>query len=793
MLYKNSDTLHRVQISTPSSQRSLFMEMLFVLIALMVFTIAGLIAAIAAEPQATGTQAPYLTTGSSPAPLRLVGLADVRSGGLLLKSKTPGKYVEAPRLQTDINVNVTGLISRTVITQRFENPSQGWVEGIYVFPMPDNAAVDTLKMQIGDRFIEGLIKERKEARKIYEKAKSEGKKASLIEQERPNMFTNSIANIGPGEIIIVQIEYQETVAQNKGVFSLRIPLVTAPRYLPNPVVHSVKFNDNTGMGQVNYSDPVPDRARITPPVANPEEGLVNPVTLSVTLNAGFPFDNLISVSHQIAVKSTGDTSAIISLTKGETPANKDFTISWQAAAGQAPTAALFREKVGEDEYLLAIVTPPRPAKKSTPETTNIPREIIFVIDNSGSMAGPSIRQARASLLQALDRLSVDDKFNIIRFDNTMEELFPRPVRGDKENLETAKRFVAKLEAEGGTEMLPALKAALIDANPTDTSTLRQVVFLTDGAIGNEAQLFEEITRNRGRSRIFTVGIGSAPNSFFMTRAAEYGRGSFTHIGSVKEVAKRMTELFEKLENPIMTDLAVTWKNADVTDMTPASLPDLYAGEPVVIAAKMKQVSGKLALSGNLAGKPWLITLPLDKAATGTGIGKLWARRKIRDFEGQRLNSQNWDKFDKQILKTALAHHLVSRLTSLVAVDVTSSRPQGEEITTANLPLQLPEGWNFDKVFGTATLTQKASVQPDNATRTTRLAQLISSTPTRASAIKSRPKGIALPAGATLADRKILMGLLILLMAFSGLLVVFFWQHLGKSYSQVKIKRPTYDL
>ena len=572
-----------------------------------------------------------------------------------------------------------------------------------------------------------------------------------------------------------------------------MPLVTAPRYSPKPVVHSVNFNSDTGMGQVSYADPVPDRTRITPPVARPQEELSNPVTLNVTLDAGFPIDNLTSPYHKIATKPTGKTSAIISLADGETPANKDFFLSWQAASGQTPTAALFREKSGGDEYLLAIVTPPRAPREATATPAKIPREIIFVIDNSGSMAGPSIRQARLSLLRALDRLDGGDSFNIIRFDNTMEVLFPQTVRGNKENIETAKQFVRQLTADGGTEMLPALKAALADDNPTDTSTLRQVIFLTDGAIGNETRLFEEIVRNRGRSRIFTVGIGSAPNSFFMTRAAEYGRGSFTHIGSVKEVAKRMTELFEKLENPVMTDLTANWKQADVMDMTPVSLPDLYAGEPVVIAARMKKVQGELELHGTLAGKPWLITLPLDKAATGKGIGKLWARRKIREFEGQRQNSQDWKKLDTQILQTALAHHLVSRLTSLVAVDVKTSRPQGEDLASRKLPLELPQGWNFDKVFGApAVLMQKASYRKDHPEEAKQLAQLISSTPTQASAIKSNPKGIALPAGATLADYKIVMGLLILLLAFSGLLVVYFWHHLGQAYARTKPARHSYD-
>lgn len=792
MMIKKINTASRIQHSTLFSSSSFIKKLLFIILALVIFSLVGIVVATAG-PLTQRLTPEAQTAEYKPDKPRLVSLADIRSGALLLKSKTPGHYVEAPRLQTDIEIKITGLIARTIISQRFENPSQGWVEGTYVFPLADGAAVDSLRMQIGDRFIEGKIKERKEARKIYQKAKSEGRKASLIEQERPNMFTNSIANIGPGEIVIVQIEYQETVAQNKGVFSLRIPLVSAPRYLPQPLVHSVNFNSDTGMGQVKMATSVSDDARITPPVAHPDEGLVNPVTLNITLDAGFPFVNLVSPYHNIATKSTGDTSAIINLSQGQTTANKDFVISWQAARGQTPTAALFREKIGNDEYLLAIVTPPRALSKNTVPPVKIPREIIFVIDNSGSMSGPSIRQARLSLLQALDRLSSDDKFNIIRFDDTMESLFSSAVSGDKENLDIAKRFVSNLKAEGGTEMLPALKAALVDTNRADTTTLRQVVFLTDGAIGNENQLFEEIIRNRGRSRIFTVGIGSAPNSFFMTRAAQYGRGTFTHIGSVNEVAQRMTELFEKLENPVMTNLSANWSKADIRDMTPTSLPDLYAGEPIVITAKMKNVTGELKLSGSLAGKPWVITLPLKRAAAGKGIGKLWARRKIQELESQRLRTQKWEKFDAGILKTALAHHLVSRVTSLVAVDLTPSRPQHEELVSRKVPLELPEGWNFGKVFGgPAQLLQKASLQQKDPVRAQQLAQLISSTPKSSASSGAKPKGIMLPAGATPADLKIVMGLLILLMAFSALLVALFWQHLGRSYARTSVEKAYYD-
>ena len=305
----------------------------------------------------------------------------------------------------------------------------------------------------------------------------------------------------------------------------------------------------------------------------------------------------------------------------------------------------------------------------------LPREVVFVIDNSGSMGGTSIMQAKASLIYALDRLKPADRFNVIRFDDTMDVLFADPVAAGPDNIARAKSFVAALQARGGTEMVPPMKAALADRSGDDQRYLRQVVFLTDGEIGNEQELFETIAAMRGRSRVFMVGIGSAPNSFLMTRAAEIGRGTFTHIGSVDEVQDRMRELADKLENPAVTSLTATYSGG-AFDATPAALPDLYRGEPVVIAAQVGSLAGTLEISGLIGDRPWTVSVPVAEAADGAGLSKLWARRKITDAEMERRHNRiTGDEADKRILALALTHHLVSRLTSLVAVDATPSRPQ----------------------------------------------------------------------------------------------------------------------
>lgn len=693
--------------------------------------------------------------------------SDMRSGGLLVRTGSD-RTTEAPLLATDINVTVSGPTARTRVTQLFHNPTAGWVEAVYVYPLPDGGAVDTLKMVVGERIIVGDVMERKSAQAIYEKAKAEGRKATLLEQERPNIFTNSVANIGPDENVLVQIEYQEPVHQSGNEFSLRIPLVVAPRYNPAPVVQTVDF-DAGARGWGNVSDPVPDRARIEPPVLDPRTNPpINPVAITVQLQAGFPLGEVKSPHHAITMEQRADDTRIVRLSDKVVPADRDFELTWTPAATAAPSVGLFREHVENADYVLAFVMPPALADAIEQPR---PREAVFVIDTSGSMGGTSITQAKASLLYALGRLKTTDRFNVIRFSHTMDVLFPDTVPADAGHLEQAKAFVSALQAGGGTEMVPAMRAALTDRRDRDQGSLRQVVFLTDGEIGNDQQLFDTIAAMRGRSRVYMVGIGSAPNSFLMTRAAEIGRGTYTHIGSVQQVDQRMHELIDKLENPIVTGLTATY--SETADSTPAVLPDLYHGEPVVIATKVMSLAGTLEITGRIGDRPWAVRLPLANAAVGQGISKLWARRKIADAEVARtLHEATPEESDKRILALALEHHLVSRLTSLVAVDATPSRPAGVHLTRTELPLNLPAGWDFDKVFGTVGGEHPDAPAPrpdDHARRAdapspTRLAakSVAAARPLSPAVVPvGDPNGVTLPKTATDADLRMMLGALLL--------------------------------
>ena len=618
-----------------------------------------------------------------------VGINDVKSGDLLLKTGEAGKFIEAPKVATDYTTTISGPTARTIVTQQFYNPSEGFVEGVYVFPLPDDSGVDTLKIVSGTRVIVGEVKEKVEAKQIYEEAKAKGQSAALLEQIRPNMFTNSVANIGPHEMIVVQIEYQQSITPKDGAYALRLPLVVAPRYQPAPIVTNVDFNAS-GLSTSSNTE-VPQ-----PPVLDPKtDGVANPVSITVNLNAGFELGDVASSYHKVDITDKGPDARVVSLS-GIVPADRDFELTWKAK-GTVPQAGLFKENVNGHDYLLGYVTPPNVDGVAT----DLPRDITFVIDNSGSMNGTSMPQAKQSLLYGLSQLKANDLFNIIRFDDTMTNVFGGSIPASEGNLDKAKNFVDALEAKGGTEMVPPMLDALKDPTPTDTTHLRQVVFITDGEISNEQQLFEAIAKNKGRSRVFMVGIGSAPNTYLMTHASELGRGTYTQIGEPSQLTPRMTDLFSKIGHPVITGLKaeIAGSNAKIT---PEMLPDVYRGEPVLLFADADNLTGMVKISGKIGDQPWEVSLPVDKAATGNGISKLWARRKIAEYEvNATLGALTQADADKAVLKVALEHQLVSSQTSLVAVDKSPKRPEGYVLTRADVPLNLPAGWVFESVFGPA--------------------------------------------------------------------------------------------
>ena len=613
---------------------------------------------------------------------------NAKQGTLFYRAAHDGQYRVAPVLDTDVDMRVTGYINRAHLTQTFTNGSDEWMEGIYVFPLPENAAVDHMRIRIGERVIEGQIKEKQQARKTYEQAKRAGKRASLVEQERPNMFTTSLANIGPHETIKVEIEYQQTLVYDQGQFRLRLPLAITPRYIPgmpqerNPVT--------SGHGSAQPTAQVPDADRITPLVALDQK--INPVAIHIELDAGFAVSQIKSSYHPISLNNHGEGRYTINLAKGQVPSDHDFELVWTPEAGQAPQAALFRERVGDEMYYLGMVLPPQ---ADTQQSHTLAREVIYVIDTSGSMGGVSIRQARTALMLALKRLRSDDYFNVIQFNSVTDTLFDHPVPANLLNKTLAMRYVMNLEAGGGTEMMDAMHKAL--AGNEDSPRLRQVIFLTDGAVGNEDALFEYIRHHLGNSRLFTVGIGSAPNSHFMSKAAQFGRGTFTYISRVTEVAEKMQALFAKLDSPVMRDL-VLQPHFNHFEMSPSHLPDLYQGEPLMFTARSDSANGELVLKGLRQQQAWSTSLYLQQAKPGRGIAQLWARQRIASLLDSVQDGADADQVRNQVIELALTHHMVSKYTSLVAVDVTPVRPQAASLNSLAVPVNLPAGQDASKIF-----------------------------------------------------------------------------------------------
>jgi len=655
------------------------------------------------SPAVWAADTPLQTSPLSAQAKNDIGMNNIRDGSLLFKTDRLGRYIKAPMVSTNVKMKIAGPVIRTTLSQTFENNSDDWVEGVYVFPLPEKAAVDRLRIVVGGRLIEGQVKEKKRAKQIYETAKAQGKKASLVEQLRPNMFSASVANIGPHESVAIQIEYQDKSEIKHGVASLTFPMTVAPRFSPPSEVIKLATADGGSMPVV--LDPVLDRHLISPPLMPPQNEptayLRLPVSIDIELDAGFELANIESPYHELSVKQIDGDSAHITLREGEVPANRDFQLKWRAQASTEPQRAVFKETIGETSYLMTMMSPPLP---ETPILLKShAREMLFIIDTSGSMGGTSITQARRALKLGLNQLGPEDSFNVTRFSSGYSKFSSEPVPATQDNIRKALRYVDRLSADGGTMMKPALRDSF--DTKSDDERLRQIVFITDGAIGNETELFALIQDKLGDARMFPVGIGSAPNRFFMSRAAKFGRGTMVMIGKIDEVETRMGELFAALENPVLTNLQLSLK--DSGEAYPSRLPDLYDGEPVISIVKLAshELPSSLVISGDYADSPYKGRLDISQASPAKGLSVLWAREKIADLEEQRFERQGAAKIDAEILKTALEYHLVSRLTSLVAVDVTPSRDMSKPLKTLNVPTQLPEGWDFAKLASNSSAQQ----------------------------------------------------------------------------------------
>jgi Ca-activated chloride channel family protein len=618
--------------------------------------------------------------------------------GTLYFSNDQTRRQQAINLETDVKMHISGLTARVIVTQTFENNSDQWVEGQYLFPLLEKSAVDHLTMKIGERIIVGEVKEKQEAKKIYEQAKISGKKASLVEQHRPNLFTNSVANIGPYEKVEIIIEYQqEVIYKREEGFSIRFPMTVTPRYQPVKIYkESFNYNltsKNTLLNQFSEIENLfPSESEEAKSV------LFNRAKIQIELDAGFALLNLSSKSHKLNTLQKTESEYKINFAEEIVKADRDFILNWKPVKSVQPRVAIFSEtlssqanNLGEDEqnnYVGMMILPPSISDISGSTEQKINRETIFVIDTSGSMAGESMKQAKDALDFALTTLQKGDKFNVIEFNSTTSKVFSSAQDANESNISIAKHFVATLDADGGTEMFSAIEASLDGRD--DHQLVRQVIFLTDGAISNEAELFSLIDKKLGDSRLYTVGIGLAPNTFFMKKAAHFGRGTFTFIADTNESKKKMSQLFEQISQPQLTHIKIDWPQNLQADVWPKRVPDLFDGEPLWIKAKVSQLAGAINISGRVGGALWQSSLSIDNSNQQSGVAVLWAREKIESIMNSAHHSLVNDSQKQEIIDTAIKHHIVSRYTSLIAVDKTPSRV-AEQLQQRIVKNHMPKG------------------------------------------------------------------------------------------------------
>ncbi|OUS24054.1 marine proteobacterial sortase target protein [Gammaproteobacteria bacterium 45_16_T64] len=615
-------------------------------------------------------------------------LKDFGSGALVVADSVVG-YRALLRLDAEFDLVVSGMVVQATVKQVFVNNTEQWLEGQYVFPLPSDSAVNGLTIRLGERLIRGEIKEKEIARKMFVKARNDGKVATLVEQQRPNLFTNRVTNIAPGERIEVTLTYLQTLTYDSGEFSLRIPMTLTPRYIPGKSNASHRTSTLQGQGWAFNTDQVSDANDITPQQQNEVK---HKASVHIALSSGFDLAEIQAPFHDVHTDRVGGVYHV-RLKQPGAVMNRDFVLRWRPVLDEAPVAAFFTESVVDDvsanieHHGLLMMMPP----STTYPIQGLPRELILVIDTSGSMAGTSIEQAKQALLVALERLTDRDTFNVIEFNSTTHQLFETSVVANAQNILAARRYVKGLDANGGTEMKGALNAAL-SLHPThEMSAVRQVVFITDGSVGNEAALLNLIATQVKGSRLFTVAIGAAPNGYFMKKAAQYGKGTYTFIGDTFEVRKSITALFEKIEKPMLTNVKVKFHNSGVTEFYPGNIPDLYDGEPLLLFVQMAEKTDTITVSGEFEGRYWERDIIPNWSFDHPGIGALWGRQKIQALMDESVQQGNRDYHRKEIVDLGLFYKLVSRYTSFIAVDATVMRNNLDTLAVHAIANNLPQG------------------------------------------------------------------------------------------------------
>jgi Ca-activated chloride channel homolog len=606
-----------------------------------------------------------------------------------------------PLEAVDVAASITGLVARTVLTQTFGNPLDQPLEATYIFPLPDRAAVSEFRMEVGDRVVEGVLKERGEARASYDQAIREGRRASIAEEERPGVFTMRVGNLLPGETVKVRLVMTGPLPWDQGEATFRFPLVVAPRYIPGAPLEG----EPVGAGTVPDTDAVPDASRITPPVLLP--GFPNPIRLEIRAEidpAGLELGEVRSSLHTVVEEERdgdGGRVRVVRVQPGER-ANRDFVLRLRTG-GEAVTTSLAAvpDREGHGGTFALTLLPPAGADAGRP------RDLVFVLDRSGSMAGWKMVAARRAVARMVDSLRDRDRFTVLAFDNRVET---PPALGaglraatDRDRFQTVD-FLARLDARGGTEMAAPLTQGLdllAGTGEGDAARDRVLVLVTDGQVGNEDQILRLLAPRLAGVRVYAVGIDTAVNEGFLKRLAGLGGGACELVESEDRLDAVMDRVHRRIGTPVVTDLelAASGLDADPGSVAPRRLPALFAGAPLVACGRFRgEPGGTLTVRGrDAAGQPWSATVPATVGGT-PALATMWARAHLRDLEDRYATDPAPDRdLERRIVETSLRFGVLCRFTAFVAADVQVVN-EGGTVHRVLQPVDAPAGWEmFNRV------------------------------------------------------------------------------------------------
>lgn len=596
--------------------------------------------------------------------------------------------VPMPLKHTAVNASVAGYIATVDVKQQFHNPFAEKIEAVYQFPLPQDSAVSEFVMEVGPegdrRQIRGIIREKQEAQRIYKAARDQGLNASLLTQIRPNIFEQKVANIEPGKQIDINIRYFNTLSYSDGWYAFTFPMVVGPRFNPPESTDPVKA--------VSRHNPTAHNADAKGNVITylrPNERTGHDISLSLNIDAGVSIEEARCLTHAVAANNPGDhpNKLTVKLAKNDAIPNKDFVFAFRVTGEKMKSGLVTHVDENGKGYFTLMMYPPAEMKALKRQ----PMEMVFVLDCSGSMRGEPMEQSKDAMRHALKQLQPTDTFQVIRFSNDASALGPKPLLATPKNIRKANDYIDTLTGTGGTMMIEGIKAAF--DFPHDTERYRVVTFLTDGYIGNETQILNEMNKRIGSARVFSFGVGSSVNRFLLERMAKIGRGAAAYLLPGNEGSEIMDLYFNRISHPAMTDIQVSWGAAEVAQVYPSRTPDLLVGRPVILTGRFSGQLTDIHVTGNAGGERLSLRMDNEDAAEHPALGQVWARRKIADMMDQMALDGN-SELQPAVVQTALAYNLVSAYTSFLAVD-TSRITEGDSGTTVNQPLPLPEGVKYD--------------------------------------------------------------------------------------------------